>query len=281
MTPAVRRPTMQTTPPKPASTNVISFLFLPVVVTGIVGLVLFLTRPEGDSLGMTVLVMVLTLFGMSTVVWSFGKIKSALSGQNKGEKITPKPYRATVLYKGGYFARLVNEKSYTLAEDEIVHYIELRHQHEALQEHTCMTADRVSISLSPCAIWQITSPEAYVQRASQADKIMAQTVLAALTSAIGRRKFEQIAGNVDEVLMEAGGMARAALAYYGIMLHAIQVARIKLPEPSKKSEGQNEADFIDALNKSVPNASALTLQYALRLIELKLAREREAGAKKD
>jgi hypothetical protein len=273
---------MQTASTKPASAvSTLNHALIPFGIAASAGILVYLASDAESKIAIALLASSVTLVGTLAFWVAVNKLTAAWNGRHKGETVSAHPCTAIVLYKDGHFARIVHDKSYTLAKDESAKLIDLRHAHAAWSAHTCMSADRVKITLHPCAIWQVSSAEAFMRHAIHPHKILEQTVLAALTSAIGRRRFEQIAGNIDAMLIEANGMARAALTYYGIQLHAIQVARIELPEPSPKSEGQKEADFIDALNKVVPNANASTMAHAQRIIELKLASAREATAKKD
>jgi hypothetical protein len=270
-----------TTSKSAATTNNLASVLIPLGTAATFGILFYLTRDTDDKIAMALLVMSVT-FMVTLAAWLLiGRVIAWWNGRHKGETVAAHPCTAIVVFKDGHFARVVPDKSYTLAKDETVKLIDLRHQHNTWPAHTCTTADRIKITLHPSAIWQVNSAEAFMQHASRPERILEQTVLSALTSAVGRRRFEQIAGNIDAMLMEANGLARAALAYYGIALHAVQVASIELPEPAPKSDAQKEADFIDALNKVVPNADARTMQHVQRIIELKLASTREAAAKKD
>jgi hypothetical protein len=264
-----------------AITNNLSGVFLPLCVAAVAGILFYLTSDAENKTALALLVASAAFLATLAAWLLIGKVVSWWTGRHHGETITAHPCTAVIVYKDGHFARVVQDKSYTLAQDETARLIDLRHAHTAWGAHTCTTADRIKITMHPSAIWQVASAEAFMQRAIHPHKILEQTTLAALTSAVGRRRFEQINGNIDAMLMEANGMARAALSFYGIQLHAIQVARIELPEPSAKSDAQKEADFIDALNRVVPNADPRTLQHVQRIIELKLASSREAAAKKD
>lgn len=273
---------MQTASSKPStSTNNFAGVLVPLGFAAVAGILFYLASDAENKIAIAVLAAAVTLVVTLAILQIVSKLVAKWNGRHKGETIAAHPCTAIVVFKDGHFARVVQDKSYTLAEDETARLIDLRHRHAAWASHTCMTADRVKITLHPCAIWQVSNANAFMQCASRPDKILEQTALAALTSAVGRRKFEQIAGNIDTLLMEANGMARAALTFYGIQLHAIQVARIELPEPSPKSDAQKEADFIEALNKVVPVADARTMQHVQRLIELKLASAREGAAKKE